>query len=136
MRLFDTDFLIDLVNGDKGAVKKAAQVDEEGTLSAVSVVTVHEYLRGIFYLYSKNKKLLREKLRRAEAELARFETLPYTYEIARAAAEVDAKLVRKGTSLSFADVVIAATALHHGLSVVTRNVDHLGRVPKLEVETY
>lgn len=98
MQLFDTNFLVDLVNGDRGAVKKATQVDREGTFSAVSVVTVHEYLRGIFHLYSKDEKLLQEKLGRAEAELARFETLPYTYEVARVAAEVDARAHEKGIS--------------------------------------
>lgn len=136
MWLFDTNFLIDLVNGEQGAVEKAAQVDEGRAFKAISAVTVHEYLRGIFYLHSKSDKLLREKLKKAEAELARFEILPYTYEIAKVAAEVDAKLVGEGLSLSFVDVVIAATALHHKLAIVTKNVDHFRRVPRLEIETY
>ena len=136
MRLFDTGFLIDLVDGDEGAVKKATQVDEEKTFSAISVVTVHEYLRGIFYLHSRKPAVLEEKLRRAESDLARFEILPYTYDIARAAAEIDAGLTKRGISLSFADVIIASTALHYRLTVVTRNIEHFRRVPKLSVEVY
>lgn len=51
-------------------------------------------------------------------------------------AEVDAELIKEGISLSFVDVVIAATALHYKLAVVTKNVKHFRRVAKLEVETY
>lgn len=136
MRLFDTTFLIDLVSGDKGAIEKAARVDEEGAFNAISVVTAHEYLRGIFYLYLTDSKLLRLKLKKAEAELARFENLPYTYEIAKRAAEIDAKLAKGGVTLSLVDVMIAATALHYKLAVITRDVDHFRRVPGLEIETY
>ena len=129
-------FLIDLVNGDKGAVKKAEEVDAEALFKAVSTVTVHEYLRGIYYLYMRNKKLLESKLKRAEAELARFEILPYTYEIATAAAEIDATLALKGVSISSADIIIAATTLHYKLTLVTRNVEHFKRIPSLNIETY
>jgi predicted nucleic acid-binding protein len=34
------------------------------------------------------------------------------------------------------DLWIAATALAHGMPVVTRNAEHYRRVPGLEVETY
>jgi len=136
LRLFDTSFLIDLVNGDEGAVKKAEEVDAEALFKAVSTVTVHEYLRGIYYLYGRNEKLLESKLKRAEAELARFEVLPYTYEIAKAAAEIDANLALKGVSISLADVIIAATALHYKLTLVTRNIEHFKGITGLNIETY
>jgi len=104
-------------------------------VKAISVVTVHEYLRGIFYLYVDTPKLL-DKLKRAEAELRAFEIIPYTYEVAYKAAEVDAMLVKKGRVLSFPDVAIAATALHHNLILVTRNVKHFQDIPGLKVESY
>jgi tRNA(fMet)-specific endonuclease VapC len=102
LKIFDTTFLIDLVNGDEDAVKKAKEVDKESTFKSISVVTVHEYLRGIF---SHDENLLKIKLDRAEAELIRFEILPYTYEIAKKAAEI---LARNGTTISF-DLI----ALHY-----------------------
>ena len=136
LKIFDTTFLIDLVKGDKGAAKKAEEVDTAGFFKAISVVTVHEYLRGIYYLFSHDKNLLKIKLEKAEAELIRFEILPYTYEIARKAAEIDAKLARDGTSISFSDIIIAATALHYKLTLVTRNLKHFSRIPELATETY
>ena len=136
LRIFDTTFLIDLVKGDEGAIRKAREVDAESTFKAISVVTVHEYLRGIYYLFSHKKNLLKFKLERAEAELIRFEILPYTYEIAKTAAEIDAALALSGRSISFSDIIIAATALRYKLKLVTRNIEHFSRIPKLTTETY
>lgn len=138
LKIFDTTFLINLVKGDKGAAQKAKEVDTKSVFKAISVVTVHEYLRGIYYLFSHNKDLLKIKLERAEAELIRFEILPYTYEIARTAAETetDAALALSGTSISFSDTIIAATALHYKLTLVTRNIEHFSRIPELATETY
>lgn len=136
MRLFDTSFLIDLVKGDEGAVGKAAEVDEERTPRALSVITVHEYLRGIFYCHSMQPAVLGKKLKRAEVELAKFEIFPYTYEIAKVAAEVDGVLRKNGVTLDLADVMVAATALHYKLTMVTRNVKHFKRVPELKIEKY
>ena len=136
LRLFDTAFLIDLVNGDEGATRKAEEADAEGLFKAISVVTVHEYLRGIYYLYMHDKRLLESKLKRAETELIRFEILPYTYEVARIASEIDANLALKGIGISLADVIMAATTLYYKLTFVTRNIKHFERIPELSIETY
>jgi len=136
LKIFDTTFLIDLVKGDKGAAKKAKETDEKGVFKAISVVTVHEYLRGIYYLFSHDKELLKNKLEKAEAELIRFEILPYTYEIARTAAEIDAQLAKNGQTISFSNTIIAATAIHYKLTLVTRNTEHFSRIPNLQIETY
>lgn len=136
MKLFDTSFLIDLVSGDEGAKEKAREVDAEAVFKAISPVTVHEYLRGVYYIYMNDKNVLKSMLRKAEAELARFEILPYTYEIAKTAAEIDANLTKEGQTISMPDIMLAATALSYKLSVVTRNADHFKRIRNLEVETY
>ena len=136
MKLFDTSFLIDLVSGDEGAKNKAKEVDAEVIFKAISTITAHEYLRGIYYLYSHNKPLLTSKLRKAEAELTRFEILPYTYEIAKTAAEIDATLTRKGQIISIADTILAATAIYYKLALVTRNPQHFSRIQNLKTETY
>jgi len=119
-----------------GAVQKAKEVDEKSMFKAISVVTVHEYLRGIYYLFSTDKDLLKIKLEKAEAELMRFEIMPYTYEIAKTAAEIDAALALGGRSISFSDAITAATALRYKLTLVTRNTEHFSRIPELATETY
>lgn len=133
--LCDTTFLIDLVSGDEGAAAKARELDEVASLVAISVITVHEYLRGIYYLYWDREEL-RDKLREAREDLRRFEIIPFDEEIAEVAAEIDAKLVRSGTPIGYPDVVIAATALSRDLTLVTRNIRHFSLVQGLRVEPY
>jgi predicted nucleic acid-binding protein len=135
MRLFDTTFLIDLIDGDKGAKALAERIDNEHGFNAISAVTVQEYLRGVYYLFSSSK-VLKTKLERAESELRYFEIIPYSYDIARIAASIDAELARKGMIIGMADIIIAATALHLGLSVVTRDEEDFKRIQKIRVETY
>ena len=62
--------------------------------------------------------------------------MPYTYETAKTAAEIDAQLALNGQTISFSDAIIAATALHHKLTLVTRNIAHFSRVPNLPIENY
>ena len=134
MPLFDTGYLIDLTNGDLGAVTKAKQVDSGSDFKAISVVTVHEYLRGIFY-HHMEKKSLTSKLSKALIDLAHFEQLDFTAEVAREAARIDASLFRQGTKIPFADVIIAATAKHHNLPLITRD-SHFVSVAELIVIDY
>ncbi|MHA1581176.1 MAG: hypothetical protein ACTSYM_01535 [Candidatus Baldrarchaeia archaeon] len=51
MYLFDTDFIISLVRGDKGAKSFAKKVDEEMAYRAISAISVHEYLLGVYFSY-------------------------------------------------------------------------------------
>ena len=75
MPLFDTAFLIDLTRGDKGAISIAKQVDGTADIKAISVVTVHEYLRGVFYhhLESQRERLLAAQKRHGKDVISPFE---------------------------------------------------------------
>jgi tRNA(fMet)-specific endonuclease VapC len=134
MPLFDTAYIIDLTNGEPGAVANAKQVDSGSDVKAISVVTVHEYLRGVFYHYM-DKKTLKSKLSKALIDLAHFEQLDYTAEVAREAARIDASLFRQGEKIPFVDVIIAATAKHHNLPLITRD-SHFDSVSDLIVIDY
>jgi tRNA(fMet)-specific endonuclease VapC len=137
LRLFDTTFVVDLVNSDPGAVRLAQKVDTESSLAAVSAVTVHEYLFGIHFRYGRESRdTLQEKLAAARNDLDRFEVIPFSTEVAELSATTQADLVRLGKQIGINDVYIAATGLRFGLTVVTRNKAHFERVPKLKVEGY
>ncbi|MED5371351.1 MAG: type II toxin-antitoxin system VapC family toxin [Myxococcota bacterium] len=68
--------------------------------------------------------------------LPRLTVLPFDLDCARVYASVRAELSSKGQPIEDADLMIAATALHHRLTVVTANVRHFGRVPGLRVRTF
>lgn len=88
----------------------------------ISAVTFGEISYGIGLLSPGRK---RSDL---EAFLARLEQgyqsqiLPVEVEVARAWGATTATLQRKGVTLPIADGLIAATAICHGLHVMTRNV--------------
>jgi len=133
--LADTSYLIDLINGDRGAVELAEELDATGEEVGLSVISVEEYVRGIYYLYL-NSDILKEKLKAAKRDVSAFEILPITYEVALKAAEIDAMLTIKGEMLSLADVLIAATAIANNLILITRNVKHFKRIPNIRVRRY
>jgi predicted nucleic acid-binding protein len=134
--LFDTAFLVDLVNADAGAARLAKKIDEEASPSFISVITLHEYLFGIYFRYEKDKTLLKEKLDSAERDLSRFEPVPLTPEITRLSACMHAELTRSGKLIGINDMYIAATAIRYDLTLVTRNKAHFRRIPKLNIEIY
>jgi len=137
VRLFDTTFVVDLVNGEPGAVRVAEVVDEEASLAAISVVTVHEYLFGIHFRYgSEGRDLLQKKLASARNDLDRFESIPLSREVVETSAGIHAELARLGKQIGINDAYIAATGIRYGLTIVTRNKSHFERVPKLAVEDY
>lgn len=135
MRLFDTTFLVDLVNSEPGAVRLAKEVDAEASLAAISAVSVHEYLFGVHFRYG-GSEALKEKLSSAQRDLGSFEVIPLTKEIAEASSSIQAKLAVSGKQIGVNDVYIAATAVRYKLTLVTRDKAHFGRIQGLRVENY
>ena len=88
----DTTYLIDLINNDQGAVKIAEEMDLLAERVGLSVISVEEYIRGIYYLYWSNKKVLKSKIADAENDLRAFEIIPLTYNIVLKAAEIEVSL--------------------------------------------
>ncbi|MEM2122845.1 MAG: type II toxin-antitoxin system VapC family toxin [Candidatus Bathyarchaeia archaeon] len=134
--LADTTYLIDLINGDGGAVALAKELDEDYESIGLSVISAEEYLRGIYYLYWDEKEQLKGKLANARRDLSAFEILPVTYEEVATAAEIEVIAVKRGEMLSLADILIASSAISHNLTLVTRNIKHFQRIPKLRTRGY
>lgn len=57
----------------------------------------------------------------------------FSREMAQMAAKVDAGARRVGKVIPFADLLIGATALHHGYAVGTRNIRHFRMIPDLTI---
>ena len=134
--MFDTTYIIDLINADKEAVKKAEEIDSHGTTPALSVISAHEYLLGVHIRYQNDKPLLRSKLAEARQELNSFEVLPLTQEIVETSSRIQAELVRGGGTIGINDIYIAATALFFNIKVVTRDLSHFKRIKELKTGTY
>lgn len=128
--LFDTDALSEVFRPRPAERFVAWLATVPAEEQAASAVSIGELYRGAFR--SPNR---RRWLDRIDHELLpRLVVLPYDAATARIYGEIRARLEANGRMPGEADLQIAATALHHGLSVVTGNVRHFERVPGLRIE--
>jgi len=94
-----------------------------------SAVCIGELYKGAFRVPDTPRHV-----RNIEARvLPAVTVLPYDVAVARVYGEIEAALARAGQRLADADLQIAATAIYHGLELVTGNARHFARVPHLRV---
>ncbi len=73
---------------------------------------------------------------KVELFLSRLASLPFTPETAKRYGTLRASLEKAGKTIGPADLLIAATALEHGLTLITRSDREFGRIPGLAVEVW
>lgn len=127
--LLDTSVCVQLLRGDRTIAARLSQLSPEDTaLSAMTVAELHfGALKG---------RAPKQKLVELEAFVAVFDVLPFDTAAAAAHARVRFALAKAGTLIGERDLVTAATALAHDLSVATGNVREFQRVAGLEVEEW
>ncbi len=124
MILIDSDVLIWLTRGHAGAGTRLGQIN----LWRISTITYLELAQGC-----RSK----EELQRVKRGLAVQQTqiIPLTPAISESAMIlVDAHAL--GSGLQLADALIAATALEHGLTLLTANVRHFTAIEALRIEQF
>jgi len=99
--------------------------------AAISVVTASELLVGVWRADSDDRRKTRSAF--VEGILVAMPIKDITLEIARRHAEIFAFLAVRGIQIGAHDLLIAATALHHGCAVLTTNPAEFARVPGLQV---
>lgn len=124
--IVDTSILIDAERGGRALEKVPG---EERHL--LSVITASELLHGVHRAIDPIHRLRRQAF--VERMLSALEPIPVTLDVARVHAEIAAKLSATGKDIGPHDLWIAATALTHGLTVVTFNARHFERVAGLSV---
>jgi tRNA(fMet)-specific endonuclease VapC len=128
--LLDTDTLSAVMKRNPRALARAEEyLAEHGSL-AFSIITRYEILRG---LKAKNGTA---QVRAFDQLCQACRVLPLTDAIVVRAAEIYAALRQRGEPVGDADILIGASALEHGLEVVTNNEDHFRRIPGLQVANW
>ena len=97
----------------------------------ISSVIVSELLMGVHRANTEERRQRRSAF--VEAVIAGVGVLDFTVAAARIHAEIHADLAKKGQMIGAHDLIIAATARCHDLSVLTDNVKEFSRVPGLQV---
>lgn len=123
VQLIDTSVLIDVERG----LLPLEPLETDG--KAISVISVSELLHGVHRADHAARRLRREAV--VEQILGAVEQVPIDSEVARVHASVWAGLEQSGEMIEAHDLWIAATALTHGLELVTSNARHFERVPGL-----
>ena len=94
-----------------------------------SAVVVGELYKGAYRSANRDRHIEQIEAR----VLPALTVLPYDAAAARVYGEIDGQLHRLRLPLADADLQIAATALRHGLELVTGNIRHFERIPGLSV---
>ncbi len=124
--LVETDWLIDFYIGRSDQSRILDGLEAQGL--AVSIVAHGELFEGAFDFPDTALRLARIR-----AFLARFQTLPLTEPIMEIFGRTRSELRRCGQSIQDLDLLIGATAVYHDLIVLTGNVRHFSRIPRLQL---
>jgi predicted nucleic acid-binding protein len=127
--LFDTDAISELLRRKPITtyVDWVRTVPREDQF--VSAVSVGELYHGAY----RSDARVRHLTNIEERVLPAVTILPYDAAIAKVFGQVRADLEVAGTRLDDADLQIAATALYHGLEIITGNVRHFSRIDGLTI---
>ena len=127
--LFDTDAVSELLRPRPAAAfvtwVRAIPREEQ----YVSAITVGALYHGAYRSQARERHLTNIE----EGVLPAATILPYDVAVAKVFGRIRAELESAGTRLGDADLQIAATAVYHGLELVTGNVRHFERISGLEL---
>ena len=125
MYLIDTDRAADHLNRPGAGFRLVRSLRDEGL--AISIVTYAELYEGVLFGQRENHA---EAL---AAFVAAVTIVPVSVPIAQRFAVLRGDLRSHGMLIPDMDLFIAATAIEHGLTLVTGNRRHFDRIPGLAV---
>jgi predicted nucleic acid-binding protein len=102
--------------------------DQEAALSSVGLT---ELVHGIYRANSAQTQLRRRTF--VEELRIGLTVYPYTAETAMLAGQIDGEQTAKGVIIPFVDLLIGATALSLGFTLLTVNLRHFKLIPGLNV---
>jgi predicted nucleic acid-binding protein len=101
--------------------------------AALSSVGLTELVHGIYRAQTQEVRIRRQSF--IDELIRDFIVYPYTTETALLAGKIDGEQMAVGVKIPFADLLIGATALELGFSVLTVNMRHFRLIPGLNVLT-
>lgn len=121
--LLDTTILIDVLRGRRDRRLLLAELILGGHTLATAAINIGEVYAG----------MRPDEETKTEAFLSSLECYPLTGGIARRAGSLKSARARKGQTVSLADMIVAATALEGGHTLMTDNVKDF---PVAELKLY
>lgn len=128
MKILDTGFLIELFRGESAAGSKSKELEEEDV--AITSISVYEML---FHAYWIGRE---KEINETRRFLVSYDVLALDASSADIASKLHTEMLHKGKDIGLKDLLIAAIALKHNGTVVTRNVKHFKNVEGLGMEEW
>ena len=125
MYLLDSDFIINYLRAKEEATSILAKLPPESVF--VSIISVGEILEGIYTRKDRKSALQFQEF------ITKVEVLNVDYVVVERFAALRALLRQKGNLLENFDLLIASTCLSHSLTLVTKNIAHFNRIPRLKI---
>ncbi len=124
--LVDTDRAVDYLRGVSAVAERVAELAADGL--GLSIISLAELYEGVYYSPDPEA---------SSGALARFlrivQVLPIDEAMCRIFARERGRLRAAGASIGDLDLLIGATALRHGLTLLTNNRRHFERLEGLGI---
>jgi len=123
MILLDTSVLIEMFRVKDKTATYFYQLSKTDNEFAISILTHYEIFRGS----SNFQDIFWTNF------LKTIEIIPFDIASSNEASKIYKLLKAQNKMIDFADLLIAATAIAHGLSLATLNLKHFGKIPDLHI---
>ena len=128
--LLDTNIVTAVLKNNRQVINQYRSVRQYSQKICVSCITYYEIKRGLLYLDAA------QRLSKFETFCSSVELLwMNSLELIETAATIHADLRRRGRPIQDADILIAATAIAHDLTLVSNDTDLLN-IPTLTLENW
>ena len=131
MVCLETSFIIDILRGSEKARILKDRLEKNNSALFIPSPVVMELISGAHL--SDRPDSEKEKIKQF---LSYHYVVDFDMESAFIAGEIEATLTKKNDEIEPEDVMIAAIALQHHETLVTRNARHFEKIKGLEIEAY
>lgn len=128
----DTGYIMDVLKGEKNAVKKSEELAERAQTQNLCTPVMHEITTGIEFTGSKRERV------KFESIVEEFTVYTYDERSARLSGEIHAELLREGEERGSIDIQIASIALSNDETLITNDSDYgiISEIFGLRMEKY
>jgi tRNA(fMet)-specific endonuclease VapC len=126
--LIDTDWVIDHLNAVAEVTRRLKELEPQGL--ALSIISAAELWEGIYF--SRDQKRSQVML---EAFLSGVTILNLDEEVCKRFGHLRGSMRKRGQVMGDFDLLIAATALRHNLTLLTNNRKHFAGIAGLQIQS-
>jgi tRNA(fMet)-specific endonuclease VapC len=128
--LLDTNVCIRLLNGTSARLAERLRATPPSEVRLSSIVKAELFYGG------RHSARVADNLRLLSRFFAAIPSVPFDDACAEEYGIIRSELSRSGRPIGPNDLLIAATARAHGLTLVTRNPREFSRIPSLEIDDW